>query len=169
MSLITGRRPSSDSLSLYTGKLVWRDVLRPGVYNHFMTLSAALHILVSKEIVCHHLDYAANLLWYFAQQGRVLYGAEFLMYNTHTMVHLARDAQECGCLDACSVFPLESYLHQVKNLVHSGRNSLAQVKDLGEQTVKTMHIFVNTQSVVKWWMRPGIGMTIRPDVTSYEL
>ncbi len=107
---------------LYTGKFVLKDILRPELYDHFMTLSVALDILVSKDLVWHHLDYADNLLWYFVQQGRVLYGPEVLAYNIHTMLHLSLDAQEFGCLDSCAAFPFESYLHQVKKLVRSLRS-----------------------------------------------
>ena len=49
------------------------------------------------------------------------------------MIHIAAEAQQFGCLDNCSGFIFENYLQQVKRMVRSGRNPLAQiVKRLSE-------------------------------------
>lgn len=106
----------------------------PGrLYDHFMLFSVALSILVSPVLAKKYNLYAEELLIFFVKQGELLYGSEFLVYNVHSLVHLASDAKCYGSLDECSAFRFESYLHQLKRLVRSGRNPLSQiVKRLGE-------------------------------------
>lgn len=112
---------------LYTGKLALRNILRPDLYDNFMTLSVALSILVSPKLSENHRDYAHKLLEHFVTQARNLYGKEFLVYDVHAMLHLADEVKEHGSLDACSAFPFENYMQKLKKSVRSGNNPLVQV------------------------------------------
>ncbi len=62
---------------------------------------------------------------------------DILVYNVHSLLHLAENAQNFGSLDSCSAFKFESYLHQVKKMVRSGKNVLAQVANRLEETSKS--------------------------------
>lgn len=118
---------------LYTGKLALDGILRPDLYAHFMCLSIASIILVSPELVQTHWKYAGDLLVYFVEQGAILYGKEFLVYNVHSLLHLAAQAKRFGGLDKCSSFPFENYMCRLKRMVCSGNNPLSQlVKRLSE-------------------------------------
>ena len=118
---------------LYSGKLALKGILRRDLYDHFMVLSVALCILVCPQRAVIHNNYANELLVYFVEKGRNLYGREFLVYNVHGLIHISTDAAKHGCLDSCSAFPFENYLHKLKRLVRSGRNPLVQmVKRLSE-------------------------------------
>lgn len=123
-------------LLLYTGQLVLKGIIRQELYVHFLSLAIASRILVSPTLVNTHWEYASELLVYFVEQGQVLYGKEFLVYNVHSMIHLAADAKHYGGLDKCSSFPFENYMHKLKKMVRSGTNPLAQlVKRISEAHV----------------------------------
>ncbi|KAL0149593.1 hypothetical protein M9458_055120, partial [Cirrhinus mrigala] len=79
---------------LYTGKIVLKGVLSDELYEHFMLFS----VPTSSE----------------TRTAESCFGDEFLVYNVHSMVHLASDAHAYCGLDECSSFPFENYLHQLK-------------------------------------------------------
>ena len=112
---------------LYTGKIVLNGILRQEQFEHFLCLSVASCILVCPRLAQLYRDYAKQLMEYFVEQGKILYGDEFLVYNVHSMVHLADEVKEFGSLDACSSFPFENYMQKLKRLVRSGKNPIAQV------------------------------------------
>lgn len=123
--------------ALYTGKIVLKGVLNDQLYEHFLCFSTALCILVSPDLTKSQVPYANQLLTYFVERGRELYGETFLVYNVHSLLHLAEDAQNFGSLDNCSAFKFESYLHQMKKMVRSGKNILAQVANRLEERSKS--------------------------------
>ena len=112
---------------LYTGYHVLRDLLPPNHYTNFMALSVACMILVSPSLVARHVAYAKKLMRFFVETARDVYGAHFLVYNVHMMLHVADDAARFGSLDNCSGFPFENYLHKMKRLVRSGKSPLVQL------------------------------------------
>ncbi|CAC5386299.1 unnamed protein product [Mytilus coruscus] len=112
---------------LYTGKLVLKGVLKKELYEHFLSFSVAMTILVSPVLVENYVEYAKELLVYFVSQAEYLYGEEILVYNVHSMVHLADDAKEYGCLDNCAAFSFENHMQHLKKMIRSGKNLLSQI------------------------------------------
>ena len=120
---------------LYTGKIVLRGILRQDLYEHFLCLSVASCILVSPSLAQLHKEYAKQLMQYFVEQGMILYGQEFLVYNVHSMVHLSDNIDDYGCLDNCSAFLFENYMQQLKRLIRSGKKPVVQIaKRLSESS-----------------------------------
>jgi hypothetical protein len=115
---------------LYTGPVALKGCLQPDLYHHFLALSIAVNILVTSDDAERqlHLDYAAKLLRYFVTNCSRLYGENFLVYNIHSLLHLADDVRNFSLpLDKISAFKFENFLHKLKKWVRSPSNPLVQV------------------------------------------
>lgn len=86
-----------------------------------MTFSVALGLLLSPNSAVDHNCYSSQLMKYFVEKTKELYGDHFMVYNIHSMIHLSAEAMKFGCLDACSAFPFENFLGKLKRLVRSGK------------------------------------------------
>lgn len=111
---------------LYTGPVVLGTFLDRNMYSNFMLLFSGIAILVSPRLSCH-TQYAHTLLRSFVSHFGEIYGKDQLVYNVHSLVHLADEVQRHGCLDAFSAFPYESYLNKLKRLVRKPDFPLAQI------------------------------------------
>ena len=111
---------------LYTGKIVLKNILRPEIYNHFMSLSVAISIMVNPHLT-EYRQYAHELLLYFIKEGKNIYGEEFLVYNVHSLLHLKSCIQHYASLDQCSAFVFENFMQVLKRYVRSGKQPLVQV------------------------------------------
>lgn len=60
----------------------------------------------------------------------MIYGSQHLVFNTHSLIHLADDTKKFGVLDSVSFFPFENYLGTLKRLVRRPQNPLQQVVTL---------------------------------------
>ena len=112
---------------IYTGPVVLRDLLPSKLYTNFLDLSVAVRILLCPSLLPQFIDFAGNLLQYFVQNVGELYGKDQLVYNIHSLIHIADDARRFGVLDNCSSFKYESYLGQLKKLVRKPQTPCAQI------------------------------------------
>ena len=122
---------------LYVGPVLLRENINKSIYDNFLLLSCAIRILLSPNLCCdsNWIDIAEKLLLTFVEHGQSLYGPEFLIYNVHSLIHLAQDARIHGALDKISAFTYESYLGRLKKLLRKPSQPLQQiVRRLNEQT-----------------------------------
>ncbi|XP_064463551.1 uncharacterized protein LOC135374544, partial [Ornithodoros turicata] len=112
---------------LYAGPVALKQLLPDQLYEHFIVLHVATRILASPALYRTHNEYASRLLKYFVQEMGELYGTTQLVYNTHSLVHLARDCLQHGPLDSFSAFPFESYLGKLKRMLRTTSCPLSQI------------------------------------------
>lgn len=113
---------------VYAGPVVLESYLDISVYENFLLLHCAVTILLSAtHISTFGADFAGSLLDIFVNHSKKIYGKEFIIYNVHMLCHLHEDVKIFGPLDQFSCFPFENFLGQLKGLVRSPVNPLAQV------------------------------------------
>jgi len=116
------------TLLLYTGPVIFKGIISPEKYNHFLLLHLALFILLSDKANNAEWNGLANtLLLEFVEKCKSIYGLEYLVYNVHNLIHLTDDAILFGSLDNISCFKYENNMQVIKKLVHSGNFQLNQV------------------------------------------
>lgn len=101
--------------------------LSPEYLHHFNTLSCAIRILSHKTDCVTNNALAKQLLTFFVTKSRTLYGDDFLIYNTHNLLHLSDDVLKFGQLDLFSAFSFESYLNSIKKKLRKGEKPLQQL------------------------------------------
>ena len=123
---------------LYTGPIVFNNVLKSEykcIYEHFLTLSIAMSILLHPEYCHKHLQYAKNLLMHFVKTCAKIYGLQYITHNFHGLTHIAEDVLTFNSLNSCSAFKFENYMQQFKKCIRKGDKPLQQlVKRLGEMS-----------------------------------
>ncbi|XP_064470742.1 uncharacterized protein LOC135385384 [Ornithodoros turicata] len=112
---------------LYTGPVALKQLLPDKLYHHFLLIHVAARILAAPNLHRVHNEYADKLLRYFVQEMGVLYGTTHLVYNVHSLIHLARDCLNHGPLDSFSAFCFESFLGKLKGKLRTTSCPLSQL------------------------------------------
>ena len=113
---------------LYTAPVSLIDILSEEKYKHFMYLHTAMFILISRANITEEWNsYAKNLLLLYVKLVPKLYDETMLVYNVHSIIHLADDAVRFGALDNFSAFPFENYMQHLKKKVRGQRRELTQI------------------------------------------
>ena len=115
---------------LYTGPMILRKVLTRDMYEHFLSFSVAISILLEsrEEKRIEYLRFARDLLQHFVNKSVDLYTDIFVVFNVHNPLHLADDVTNLNSsLNEISAFPFENYLRTIKKMVRNAANPICQV------------------------------------------
>lgn len=136
---------------LYTGPIILNNILRPRYYNHFMALSTAIRILCDPRRYLAYNKYADELLRWFVEEYRNLYGSNSISYNVHNLIHLAKDCKKFGSLDDFSTFKFENFMSNIKGKVKDAPKPLEQVVNRvhEEDALPVMKRIVPSYPVIK--------------------
>ena len=117
------------SILLYTGIILFEDVLPVHLYNNFLILMYLTRIFCDKKAVTdpEMVDYAERLCVTFVKQFKKIFPTVNVSYNVHSLIHIAADVRRLGPLDSFSAFPFENCLGHLKRRVRSSNNPLAQI------------------------------------------
>lgn len=111
---------------LYDGIVVFKDYLDTNIYKHFLLLHCAIFILSSSSLVQIYCHYAEKLLHAFISHCVEIYGQKFVVYNVHSLFHLAQECYRNGDLESFSAFVFENKLKSLKASLKSGYKPLQQ-------------------------------------------
>jgi hypothetical protein len=115
---------------LYTGPVVLKDIVSEKVYQHFLTLSVAMTILLDEDTAKRNrnIGYARELLAYFVTESPKVYSPTFCVYNVHNLLHIADDVEKFQMsLNGMSAFPFENHLQRIKKMVRNSKSPVVQV------------------------------------------
>lgn len=116
------------TIILYTGIVLFRNVLCKERFEHFVLLHSAMFILLSKFANnTWWNDLAKKILKKFVETTASVYGSEFLTYNFHSCLHLPDDAMYHGSIEDCSTFRFENFMQVLKRMIHCNSFCLEQV------------------------------------------
>jgi hypothetical protein len=111
----------------YIGPVILRGQIDDKYYHHFMLLHHAIILLVNPDTSSSLCDYAEHLLKQFVHDMPSLYGRSSLVYTMHSLLHICDDVRQFGSLDSYSAFAFESKLGQMKRMLRTGKQPLAQL------------------------------------------
>lgn len=133
---------------LYSGIILLKHCLSSRVYNNFLVLKFAITILLGEDLNYNYNAYAGELLRHFITNACKIYGDEFLVYNTHAMIHLPDDAKKYGSLNSISCFPFENFLGSLKRMLRKSNMPLQQVvRRLAEHQNRDSPVVMNTEGL----------------------
>ena len=112
---------------LYTGPVVLKKVLSPTKYQHFLYFHAGIRILMSPDSNKEQKKKAGEFLKCFSQDFGHIYGPQHMVYNVHSLPHVADDAILHGPLDSTGSFIYESYLGVIDQILQGPTRPLAQL------------------------------------------
>ncbi|KYN17993.1 hypothetical protein ALC57_09708 [Trachymyrmex cornetzi] len=112
---------------LYAGLIIFKNILNPDLYNHFLLLHVALRILCMKNFAQQCNDTARSYLKKYFLLLPQLYGQESQVLNAHYLLHLADDVRLEHTLNDISAFPFENQLGLMSKLLRSANKPLAQI------------------------------------------
>ncbi|EZA48013.1 hypothetical protein X777_14474 [Ooceraea biroi] len=114
---------------LYTGPVIFKQILAKKNYYHFLTLHVATLIMCSNEF-CKKIDmvnYAKDLMKCFVETSIDIYDQDFVSYNVHNLLHIHEDVIRFGNLNEFSAFPFENYMMQLKKMIRKKEKPLEQI------------------------------------------
>lgn len=114
---------------LYTGIVILKPFISPKYFNHFLSFSIAIRILIDSQLCSTFNAYAKSLLFWFVSNYGKLYGDEYLSYNVHNLLHIADDGQKFGSLDNFSCFKYENHMQKIKNKLHKSGKPLEELSN----------------------------------------
>lgn len=106
-----------------------KSVLSPICYNHFLSLSIAIRILIEPELCVTFNSYANSLLLWFVSNFGSIYGNEYLSYNVHNLLHLSSDVQTFGSLENFNCFKFENHMQKIKKKLHLCGKPLEEISN----------------------------------------
>ncbi|KAL6435420.1 hypothetical protein ACFW04_005422 [Cataglyphis niger] len=132
--------------------LEWKGHFRvnSNIYKYYLLLHVAIYILVSPVLFLTQCIIMLELLRTFITHSVAIYGEKFIVYNVHSIFHLAKECAEHGELDSFSAFLFENRLKSIKESLRSFCKLLEQVakRDLEKDKIRSIRLPYDGTNIV---------------------
>lgn len=136
---------------LYLGPIILQNFLPEEYLIHFNSLNCAIRILCDPRDCNRNNAYAKELLIYFVQEFKKLYGEQYVTSNFHYLIHLNEDVKMYGPLDSYSAFDFENHMQILKRILRKHANPLQQIhRRLSEENNCNQHLQEKNPKIVKY-------------------
>ncbi|XP_070168647.1 uncharacterized protein [Polyergus mexicanus] len=137
-------------MCIYDGIFIFFGPLDSNIYKHYLLLHAAIYILASPVLFRTMHNYANELLRTFIVHSDAIYGEKFIVYNVHSIFHLAKECAEHGELDSFSAFTFENRLKSIKESLRSFCKPLEQVakRDLEKDRIRSIRLPYDGSNII---------------------
>lgn len=117
------------TILLYSGMVIFKDVLDNRIYTHFLKLCLAVRLCYCKTYVKQKncLSLARKLFSEFCTNYVTIYGEDSIVSNIHNVIHIVDDVEYCGPLNDVSTYPFENYLREIKSNVAPSKEPIVQI------------------------------------------
>ncbi|XP_039302861.1 uncharacterized protein LOC105207097 isoform X1 [Solenopsis invicta] len=112
---------------LYTGPVIFYNLLDKSIYLHFLMLTTAIRILNLPILSEQLLTFADIALKKFVERCPYIYGVKFMSYNVHGLLHITEDVRRYGPLDSFSAFAYENEMSKYRKLCRKPDLLLEQI------------------------------------------
>jgi hypothetical protein len=124
------------TLTLYTGPIVFKNILPEDMYNNFLMFSYATRIFTHPNNA-EFYNIGEDASKKFFKGFLKLYGVENCVYNIHIFTHIADECRRHGPCESFSCFEYESFLYSVKLLIHNPKNPIVQISNRVKEKLLT--------------------------------
>ena len=119
---------------LFYDSLVLLCNIRPSLWKCFLLLHAGTYILASPTLVLQYADLANTFLRQFVKVAAHALGKHFVVYNVHSIIHVAEECRNHGHLDNFGAFKYENFLGTVRKILRSTYKPLQQLARRDKET-----------------------------------
>lgn len=113
---------------LYAGPLVLKDQIPNENLHHFYILNCAIRILCHTSYYKTNNENAENMLRFFVEDFKSIYGERYITFNVHNLIHLAKEClNNDGPLDEFSAFEFENAMQFIKKVIKKPEKPLQQL------------------------------------------
>lgn len=112
---------------LYAGVVLFKDIVGPVVYKHFLKLFVAVRLLSAPATHLIYSDFAQQLLDEFVAEYPAIYTSAEMVYNIHGAMHIVEDARRYGPLYSWSAYRYENHMREIRKLIKKPQQILQQL------------------------------------------
>jgi len=152
----------SRQIILYTGIVLFKNILHRDLYEHYLLLHGAYRLISCPKNCTKNLGCVRDMLDEFVAKFGDFYGENSLSFNVHILLHLADCVELYGNVDNFSAYQYKNYLQILKKDCRKANKILQQLSNSSKE-----------RGILKTKKNIGLGNSygerVRPNANSIKL